>query len=282
MHQNRLKKRSLLKLAITLALGFYGQRGFAQESKPASDYLADLAALARDYKIEVISTDCKFPVQMTTGEIGGAIAEQAAVEAYAPLFLSEFHLYPPSLIEKVGLKKIVLCTDVAFAGQRRNAIPDFEHDVLYLDVLRGGYSKTYLRKVIHHEFFHMIDIRDDGKLYRDERWAALNGKDFQYGDGGRNAQSRSSTSHFTDAFPGFLNHYSTTGVEEDKAEIFANLIVDTAHVAKCAESDSVLKSKIAQLRALLLGFCPDMNDAFWQRAKEVKRPVEKPRRTQKP
>ncbi len=62
---------------------------------------------------------------------------------------------------------VVRARELTFAGQRRNAIPDFEHDTLYLDVSRGAYSKSYFRKVIHHEFFHIIDYRDDGSLYND-------------------------------------------------------------------------------------------------------------------
>ena len=70
----------------------------------------------------------------------------------------------------------------------------------------------------------------------------------------------------TDKFPGFLNHYSTTGVEEDKAEIFANLIVEPEVVKKRAETDAVLQSKVAQMRELLAAFCAEMNDDFWKKA----------------
>ena len=109
---------------------------------------------------------------------------------------------------------MVLCKELSFAGQRRNAIPDCEHETLYLDVSRGSYSKTYLRGVIHHEFFHIIDFRDDGSVYQDKRWKALNPEKFRYGSGGRTVQDLAKTSVLTDKYPGFLNHYSTTGVEE--------------------------------------------------------------------
>ena len=77
---------------------------------------------------------------------------------------------------------------MSFGGQLRTAIPDYKHDTLYLDAARGAYDKSYVRKVIHHDFFHMIDKRDDGSVKKDERWAKLNPGDFKYGTGGKNAQ----------------------------------------------------------------------------------------------
>ncbi len=139
---------------------------------------------------------------------------------------------------------------------------------------RGSSSKNYLRKVIHHEFYHIIDFYDDGHLYQDERWAALNSRDFKYGTGGRNAQGDKATSVFADKYPGFLNHYSTTGVEEDKAEIFANLIVDTAHVEARADKDEVIRLKAERMKALVSDFCPAVDNKFWATVRTTKRPAD--------
>jgi hypothetical protein len=165
----------------------------------------------------------------------------------------------------------VLCSELSFAGQRRNAIPDYEHDTLYLDVKRGSWDTPYLRKVIHHEFFHVIDYRDDGRVYQDERWMALNPDNFQYGTGGRTAQDVQKTSVLTKSYPGFLNHYSTTGVEEDKAEIFANLIVDFEYVEERCQTDAAIRAKVEQMKVLLAAFCPEMNDDFWEKVRTTNR-----------
>jgi len=92
----------------------------------------------------------------------------------------------------------------------------------------------------------LIDYHDDGAVYHDRQWAALNP-------------------------PGFLNHYSTTGVEEDKAEMFANLIVDPAHVSRRTKKDRVLKVKAKRMKRLFVAFCPRMNAKFWKRVSELKR-----------
>lgn len=228
------------------------------------DRFLPLREIAEKYKIEVATTDLGFPIKTLHGLIEGKEATRGALENYQRTLSAELNRYPLSLVQISKIARIVLCEDLSFDGQRRNAIPDFEHDVLYLDVERGDYNQLYQRKVIHHEFFHLIDYKDDGSVYTDNAWAALNPSTFKYGAGGRSAQSDASTSILTDRFPGFLNHYSTTGVEEDKAEIFANMIVDPKHVESRAKADPVIKSKVLAMKALLEKFCPEVNEEFWK------------------
>jgi hypothetical protein len=112
----------------------------------------------------------------------------------------------------------------------------------------------------------MIDLKDDGVLYGDPRWVSLNAPEFHYGNGGRNAQDLAETSVLTTRFPGFLNHYSTTAVEEDKAELFANLLVEPVYVANRTKDDATLKAKMDRMKELLKGFCPEVDEAFWKKA----------------
>ncbi len=237
----------------------------------AADAASELEKIAQSYKIEIVKADPSFPVKTTHGMINGKSASKKELQDYVSLFAPEFALYPTALVRRSQLKRVVLCSELSFAGQRRNAIPDYEHDTLYLDVSRGTYSKPYLRKVIHHEFFHIIDYRDDGIVYKDERWEALNPAKFKYGSGGRTAQNLLQTSVLTDKFPGFLNHYSTTAVEEDKAEVFANLIVDSKYVEDRAKNDRVLNAKVERMKELLVTFCPEVNDKFWNKIGKMKR-----------
>lgn len=230
-----------------------------------------LAKLAKQFKIEVIAAQPAFPVKTFHGVIQGQAAGDKEWQHYVPLFVFEFSLYPASLVQRSKLKRIVLCRALSFAGQRRSAIPDYQHDTLYLDVARGTHSPAYLRKVIHHEFFHLIDYQDDGLVYQDERWSALNPANFKYGRGGASAQEMRETSVLTTRYPGFLNHYSTTAVEEDKAEVFAHLIVDAAYLEERIKTDVVLRAKVQRMKELMAQFCPDMNEAFWQSVSQAKR-----------
>lgn len=256
-------------ILVLSALVFSGAAR-AQSKAPAAP-IEELEKIARVYKIGVETADLGFPVKTTHGTIDGKSADRKQLRDYTSLFAPEFALYPPDLVQRAQIKRVVLCSELSFAGQRRAAIPDYEHDTLYLDVARGMYSKPYVRKVIHHEFFHVIDYCDDGSVYQDERWASLNPAAFKYGSGGRAAQDLHETSVLTTKFPGFLNHYSTTGVEEDKAEVFANLIVDLQYVEDRTAKDPVLNAKVKRMKELLAKFCPEMNGKFWEKAREMKR-----------
>lgn len=230
----------------------------------------ELQQVAITYQIEILTSNLDFPVRTTHGLIEGKAATEQQVRAYQPLFVKEFSLYPPELIRLTKLKRIVFCDELSFAGQRRNAIPDFEHDTLYLDIVRGMKNSLYMRKVLHHDFYHMIDYRDDGKLYNDDRWLLLNPPQFQYTPGGgKSAQGVADTSVLTDKYPGFLNHYSTMGVEEDKAEIFAHMLVDGSYMTRRASRDDIVATKVERMKELLEKFCPEMNSEFWKKIEKA-------------
>jgi hypothetical protein len=255
---------------LSSAVGLWAQRA------PRKDVGAELARLAERYAIDIVADAPAFPVKTEHGVVDGKPAKHAALQAYATLFIPEFSLYPPDLVKRAQLKRIVLCEDLTFADQRRGAIPEYGSDTLYLDVSRGNYSPSYLRKVIHHEFFHIIDYKDDGKVYADEQWAALNAPGFKYGGGGKSAQGEQNASILTDKVPGFLTMYATTGVEEDKAEMFANLLVNFANVEKRGRKDKILAAKAERMRELLTEFCPEMNEAFWNTVRTMKRNNDRP------
>ena len=238
---------------------------------PAQENL-DLAAVGKKYGLEIITSPPRFPVKMNTGEINGSAAAKADVESYAGLFAFEWSLYPPELVKKTRLKSVVFCRDLTFAGQRRTAVPDFEHDVLYLDVARGRSNDRYVRKVIHHEFFHVIDLRDDDHLYEDERWAKLNPSGFKYGPGGINLQNDPTVTEPGKDAPGFLNRYAASGVEEDKAEVFAHLMVEPKAMSARAGEDKYIRAKVERMKELLAEFSPKADEKFWKKVEKAERP----------
>jgi Putative zinc-binding metallo-peptidase len=232
---------------------------------------SDAKELEEYFSITIVSHGQSSPARTSQGSITFQQASVQDLEGYIPLLVSELGLYPRSLIKKSKLKRIVLCEQLAYAGQFRNAVPDFEHNILYLEVKRGNLNKQYLRKVIHHDFYHMIDFQDDGQLYSDSEWGKLNAADFKYGTGGQNAQTDANSGVLTDKYPGFLNQYSTAGVEEDKAEVFAHMLVQSDVVEKRQAVDAVLKAKVDRMKELMLHFCEEVNENFWKAAREVKR-----------
>jgi hypothetical protein len=141
---------------------------------------ADLRNLSEKYGLQILTQPSEFPAAFNHGPIEGREATPEEVAWYGPILASEWNLYPVDLIKRTRLKRLVLCKDLSYAKQKRTAIPDFDADTLYLDVVRGRKNDLYVREVIHHEYYHIIDLRDDGKLYQDDEWVKLNPPGFKY------------------------------------------------------------------------------------------------------
>jgi hypothetical protein len=233
------------------------------------------ALVAKRYQLDLVTHAPGFPVATKHGPIDGAAADPADLESYTALFACEWSLYPPELVRRTGLKRVVFCKNLHFNGQRRTAIPDFEHDALYFDVTRGRHDDQYVRRVIHHEFFHVVDLKDDGKLYADERWANLNPPGFRYGPGGARLQDDPTVTTTGKDVPGFVNRYAASGVEEDKAELFSHLLVEPETVAARAEKDKYVRAKVERMKELMAAFSTAAGAEFWDAAK-TPRPTPKP------
>jgi hypothetical protein len=252
---------------LFVAAGFAALKVGKRRERPAISRPAPVPlgqSIESKYGVKLV-VGHKFPVATLHGQIRALNAEKSQIDRYITILASEFLRYPPAFVAKSGLKRIILCRELNFMGQKRTAVPDFEHDSLYLDVVMGDYDSDYQRRVIHHEFFHMVDYKDDGELYSDKSWARFNPRDFQYGSGGAQMQD-DPHSGVRSKRQGFLNRYSTSGVEEDKAELFAYMMTDYDQIESLAASDPVIRKKLQAMKALLSNFCPEMNESFWRKA----------------
>lgn len=242
-----------------------------RDSGEAPAAVGGLDKVSRALGVPIVVRTADLRVETPYGPITAGPAGEG-LEDFAAMLAEELAIYPRSLMERSRLKRIVLASNLAFNGQLRGAIPDYGGDALYYDVSRGMHSRPYQRAAVHHEFFHVIDYRDDFEVYRDDAWSALNPTGFRYGPGGRNVQDDALGFLLVDDAPGFLTRYATSGVEEDKAEVFSRMIVAPREVARRAAADPVLKRKVDRMKALMKGFDPSIDDAFWGRV-EAREPA---------
>lgn len=212
------------------------------------------------HKIEL--RQVAFTDQARGYKVEGDAATPAAMEKYALLWIKEWSRYPAGIMAKAKVMKVVFCQKLSLNGQSRAAVPAFDLDTMYFDPALGAYAPDYQRSVIHHEFFHMLDFRM-GKLKTDPEWIALNSKEFKYGSGGKNMRT-SGVGNLTTDIPGFLTPYGTSALEEDKAELYAHLIVSTKFVADQAAKDRILSAKIALLKKRMQDYDAGFNLNFWQ------------------
>ncbi len=183
--------------------------------------------------------------------------DAAAVEPACRLIRTELEIYTQRTIKSTYLKEVVLGSNVRHNDTPVGGLCVAHEGVLYFaaDKLRNWNGS---RRTFHHELFHCLDYHDDAWKYFDPTWAALNESTFAYSDSNKNKQLHSV------ARLGFITNYAMTAVHEDKAELFAYMIVHHQTVKDMSENDPILRKKIDYLKALTNKACADFNDSFWK------------------
>ncbi|MCC6408177.1 MAG: hypothetical protein IT453_13525 [Planctomycetes bacterium] len=191
----------------------------------------------------------------TGGDVRFEAAHPDDVARFAFWLADEWSDYPRCWIETARLEAVVFCSELRWDVQPRASIPVFDAGLLYFDVALGAEQESYVRRVVHHEFFHSFDRFDDGELWTDEHWSALNPRGFTYGGGGVTRQHEPSTSLLETATTGFVDDYATSGVEEDKAELFAVLMCSPDAIRPRLAGDPYLLAKWRRLLELVATPC---------------------------
>jgi len=253
----------------------YGQTAIRPQqpgtaTQPQAATRAAPLSLADRLQVKIVVAPRAFVEKYLTYQVQGHAPSVDQLKAYAPLLADEYSLYTAEFMKAADVKSIVLAADLTLSSaewrdQRRYALPAMEKGVLYLDctALSAGGSE-YARIVMHHELFHMIDFMMN-TLSQDDAWGNLNVAGFHYGTGGASALKNVKINDKVEGFPGFFTWYGTTGPEEDKAELWAHLLVHPDMVAKQSKTDKVMTSKVALIKARIGKFQSDFDETFWQR-----------------
>lgn len=187
---------------------------------------------------------------------------------YLQLFDQEFQKYPKNFIKKTALKGILFVKKLSINGQYRTAIPDYYKEFLIYDFLRGDHHKRYQKHVIHHEYYHMIEQEiNKNPYFKDPAWNRLNQKGFKYGHGGASVQHKTNQYSYTHPQKGFVNLYSMSGLEEDKAEMFATLFIKREYqqLKKWGKKDKILHQKELYMKGFLRKLDSGFYKGYWNR-----------------
>ena len=194
-------------------------------------------------------------------------------------------LYTPAVLRASGVRTVALVRTLTFAGARRQAVPDLATGTLHVALEAAAVDARYLRRMVHHELFHFLDYACSPEgLYTDTAWTALNAPGVQYAGGPLGAGARHQHQpvvHAWDAAvavtsadrplpPGIVSSYCLTGVEEDKAELFAYRMCHPRRLARLCAADAVLARKCAALAAFVDGL--NGGPAFFPAAAAPRRP----------
>jgi hypothetical protein len=176
-----------------------------------------------------------------------ATAAQPVADALARL--------PYVSIRKLGLRYVILCGGAMSHDRPIGGIPVPPRDLLLLDVGGSG-DAAYLEETTLHELYHMAEFRFD--TFADADWGRqFTGYSNSYAPDLEKGEMGSGK-------PGFLNAYSETFPHEDRAELFAALLLKPGAVLARirATDDSVLRRKVVYMdqksaRLLALKLAPD-------------------------
>jgi hypothetical protein len=207
-------------------------------------------------------------------------AAEWEIDQFAPVLGEELSLYPPETIRASGLKRVILCRDlwINYNGLNQNVEggPDNANQALYVSVsyTYKVNSRDKQRRFLHHALFHYFDTVMK-LMWDDPEWEALNPEGFTYGAYGKGGQydRRPETGLLSTAYPGFLNKYSTGTLPDDKADMFAYMMVLYRYVDTRARPDLVIRSKMALIKRRMLKFSPEFDELVWQRIARIKRDV---------
>ena len=187
---------------------------------------------------------------------------------YLIIFEQEFSKYPVSFIRKTRLNGVSFVRSLGYGGQLRTAIPDYRREVLFFDFMRGNFDQVYQRHVIHHEFYHMIEQEFNQDAYwKDPKWIGLNKPDVSYGKGGMMMQGNSNAFSFTHPDKGFVNLYSKSAPEEDKAEVYAGLFIkeEYSKIVQWMRNDSILENKVKYMKSFLKSQDDEFHKSYWSK-----------------
>jgi len=158
-------------------------------------------------------------------------------------------------VHKLGLRYVILCGGAKAGDRSIGGIPVPPLDLLMLDV--GASSNgAYLERTTLHELYHMTEFRFG--TFQDGDWEReFSGYSFAYSPDLLKTGLGSGK-------PGFLDAYAETFPSEDRAELFAALLLKPGDVLEQirATRDSVLWRKVRYMdlkaeRLLALRLAPD-------------------------
>ena len=214
--------------------------------------------------LELVIPEAKSSLKSISFDIEGDPPSQSDLDCYTPILFMEFWIYGKSFIKKSKLKKIILLHNINYTNsegtQDRAGCPEYDLSKSITFAIREK-NLAYIRIVLHHELFHFIDYADD-QNFDDDGWEELNQEGFEYGEGG---DTEREWIKLEKNVMGFINHYSTSALEEDRAEIYQYLISCPDEALN--NNDVIVSKKAKRIQKFLNEFdskgIGDEKNNFW-------------------
>jgi hypothetical protein len=206
------------------------------------------------------------PLRVIESRSGDAQAAALYLRAY----MEEFSKYPRSFLRKVNVEWVVFVKGLRVEGEPRSAtyLRSYAPTTMaprggmVYDVQQGATNRAYVRRGIHHEFFHFIDFGVQSGGNEDADWLAMNPRGFQYTGNVANFSRR--PEH---PVPGIITAYSAKSSWEDRAELFSALMDEETYprLREITAADPVVRRKIRYLVRFLERIDPAMGTSYFRK-----------------
>jgi hypothetical protein len=222
--------------------------------------------MEQKYGVTFVYKDLPEPPSPRILYTGAEPDDQDKLFDYLKLFYQELAKYPQSFFHGKDLKIVVFVKKLFVKEKPAEGLFSYQNKVIFFDFLRNDQNALAQRHSIHHEFYHMMDVMQPG--WRDPVWDTFNEPGFSYGPAAvKNREAKRGRGYkvFREQ-KGFITPYSMTSAEEDKAEIYASLMIESqnAILQRWMQDDAILNKKTRYIQNRIKEFCPDMDDAYWQ------------------
>ncbi|MGB3467066.1 MAG: putative zinc-binding metallopeptidase [Cyclobacteriaceae bacterium] len=196
-------------------------------------------------------------------------SDTVALQEYLLLLEQEYAKYPVGYFTKIGVRTLVVCDKLKLNEQERAAVPDPYQGILFLSIGFRDNNSTYQIHVMHHELHHCAEYYHWNTMSYDwDSWTMTNLPAFAYRGSGASAYEDPSVDWYSISKPteGFVNLYSTTAAEEDRAELVAIIMTENEKKQLDAylEKDLILQQKVLLIKVLLTEISGEEN-SYWNR-----------------
>ena len=194
-------------------------------------------------------------------------SEYGELGRFLKIFEEELNKYPQDFFRRGRILNVVFVKRHFFGEKPVEGLYDIKRHSILIDFSRSRGNTAKQRRNIHHELFHMIEIESRREGREALGWKDTNPPGFRYGEENQRLRGGNIFNALAPAIPGFATEYATTAPEEDRAEIFASMMMPRSHVLllKWAERDQYLAKKMSLLKDFLTDYDSRCNQAFWDK-----------------
>lgn len=168
------------------------------------------------------------------------------------LFVQEISLYPKNFFRYARCRNIYFVQKLFYEQKPVDGLFSAGPNYIFYDYSRRHDNTQKIRHSIHHELYHMIGSKHPFWKERGAQWETLNRSGFSYGRKMK-PRERNPVNFYAPDEPGFITDYAMVSAEEDRAEMFACMMIPEEFriMKQWAQKDEILFKKSEMINEFL-------------------------------